>query len=154
MFKIIMTMPHVLFGVWAIVAVVWTLVELLNVKEGNLKRIKVSSVLTTVFTWTSYVLGGWWYVVYYAADKAIIQKGPFPEAHSFFMEAKEHIFFIMLLLATLLPIIVFTNDLLVNKTAKKLAITVAVIIILFGFGMEGMGSLITKGIKAGLLGGM
>lgn len=153
MFKILSTMPHVVFGVWGIIFAVWALVELLNISEKNLKRLKISSVLSLIFIWLSYIIGGWWYVVYYGGDKSIIKAGPFPEAHSFFMEAKEHIFFILLLLSMYLPIIIFKNNVIENKAIKWLAITVAIIVVILGFGMEGFGSMITKGVKAGLLGG-
>lgn len=149
--------PHVLFGVLGILASVWVLVELLNLNEGNLKRLKLLSIYTSIFIWLSYLLGGWWYKVYYGVedigDKFIIKAGPFPEAHTFFMEAKEHIFFILLLLSTLLPIIVHNKNLVADKNIKKLTLTVTIIILILGLGMEGFGSLIAKGVKMGLLGG-
>lgn len=47
----------------------------------------------------SYMLGGWWYVVYYGAkdigDKYNIQNGPWPWSLKFFMETKKHVFFII-----------------------------------------------------------
>lgn len=153
MFEVLMVLPHVVFGVLGIVSAVWALVELLNVSSKNMQRLRISSILTSIFIWLSYVAGGWWYVKYYAADKAKINAGAFPAAHTFFMEAKEHVFFILLLLSIFLPVIVFKNDLVSNKNIKKLAITVAVIIILLGFGMEGAGSMIVSGVKIGLLGG-
>lgn len=156
MFKLFSTMPHVIFGVWGVIMAVWAVVELLNLSEGNIKRLRSVSVLSTVFIWISYITGGWWYWVYYGAaeigDKYIIKGGPFPAAHGFFMEVKEHIFFMVLLASMLLVVIVKNTDLLQNKTFKNLAITVAVVVVVLGFGMEAFGSFITKGVKAGLLG--
>ena len=152
MFNVFMTMPHVVFGVFGITMAVWTLVELLNLSVGNLNRIKVSSLLTSVFVCLAYLFGGWWYVVHYGKDKAKILSGSFPAAHSFFMETKEHTFFILLFLSILLPIIVHKNQLLDNKNIKKLTTTVAIMIIVLGFGMEGFGSMISSGVKIGLLG--
>ncbi|KXG44406.1 hypothetical protein TEPIDINF_001955 [Tepidibacillus infernus] len=156
MFKVFTTMPHVMFGVWGIIMAVWALVELLNVNEKNIKRLRIVSVLSSVFIWISYIVGGWWYWVYYGAqdvgDKFIIKAGSFPAAHAFFMEAKEHIFFILLLASMVLPIIAYNDKLIGNKHIQKLAISVAIISIVLGFGMEGMGSMITKGVKLGLLG--
>lgn len=41
----------------------------------------------------SWFSGGYYYVVHYGnAVKPLIKAGPYPWAHSFFMEAKEHIF--------------------------------------------------------------
>ncbi|MFT9487070.1 MAG: hypothetical protein ACH0QD_06840 [Tepidibacillus sp.] len=152
MLKVFTTMPHIMFGVWGIIMAVWALVELLNVSEKNIKRLRIVSVLSSVFIWISYIVGGWWYWVYYPADKKIALGGAFPEAHKFFMEAKEHIFFILLLASMVLPIIAYSDKIIGNKHVQKLAISVAIIAIVLGFGMEGMGSLITKGVKIGLLG--
>jgi hypothetical protein len=156
MLKVFMTMPHVMFGIWGILLAVWALVELLNVNEKNIKRLRIVSVLSSVFIWISYIVGGWWYWVYYGAkdvgDKFIIKAGSFPAAHNFFMEAKEHIFFILLLASMVLPVVVYSEKLIQNKHLQKLAVTVAVIAIVLGFTMEGMGSVITKGVKFGLIG--
>lgn len=152
MFTVLMTLPHVVFGVLGIATAIWTLVELLNINKGNLKRVKISGILTPVFICLAYIFGGWWYVVHYGQDKAKILAGSLPQAHSFFMETKEHTFFILLLLSLLLPIIIYKNQLLDNKNTKKFATTVAILIIVLGFGMEGFGSIISSGVKIDLLG--
>lgn len=153
MLTVLTAMPHVIFGVLGILAAVWVLVELLNLSERNLGRLKTSSLLTSVFIWLSYLLGGWWYVKYYASDKSVILKSAFTSAHTFYMEGKEHIFFILLFLSVLLPITIYKNPLLTNNSFKRLAIIITVLIILLGFGMEGAGSMIVSGVKIGLLGG-
>lgn len=156
MFKIFSAMPHVMFGVWGIIMAVWAIVELLNISEKNQKRLGNVTLLSSIFIWASYIAGGWWYWVYYGAkeigDKYVIKGGPWPWAHSFVMEVKEHVFFLLILLSMLLVVIVKNNNLLENKNIKKLAITVAVIVVVLGFGMEAFGSIITKGVKAGLIG--
>jgi hypothetical protein len=152
MFTVLMTMPHVIFGVLGISTAIWTLVELLNIHKGNISRVKVSGIFTPIFICLAYLFGGWWYVVHYGQDKAKILAGSLPAAHSFFMETKEHTFFILLLLSILLPIIIYKNQLLVDHNAKKFAATVAVLIIVLGFGMEGFGSIISSGVKIDLLG--
>jgi hypothetical protein len=42
----------------------------------------------------------YWYVVLYPTDKAIILKGPWPFAHEYFMETKEHLVIMLLMLVT------------------------------------------------------
>lgn len=144
-------MPHVVLGVWGIFATLWFVVEGININPKNLERIKKASLVQAFLISGSYLVGGWWYVAYYAAhDRGIILKGPFPQGHRFFMEAKEHIFFILLLFSFILPIIAYQNNLLANKGAKKLAMMVAVVVILLGFGMEGAGSFISQSVKLGL----
>ncbi len=154
MFKILSTMPHVMFGIWGVVAAVWVLVEAINASEKNVKRLKIASRLSAVFIWLAGIFGGWWYVVHYASDKIAIKEGQWAWAHSIFMEVKEHAFFFLLMLGMMLPIFIAKNNLAENKGAKRIVITVAILIIVVGFGMELFGSIITKGVKVGLIGGV
>ena len=70
----------------------------------NTSRLRLAAYSVTVFMAAAWILGGYWYVKFYGAEKAIILAGPWPWAHSFFMETKEHLFFIPLILALFLPI--------------------------------------------------
>jgi hypothetical protein len=157
MFKELMTMPHVVLGVFGIIAAIWAAIEAANSSEGNRYRVKIASVGTAVFMWLSYLFGGWWYVVYYGAagrsDKNIILAGPWKWSHSFFMEAKEHLFFMLILLSILLPVVVFRNELYKNRGVRILTIVIALTIACLGLGMEGFGAMISKGVKMSLLGG-
>lgn len=158
MLKELMTMPHVLFGVFGILFAVWVAVEAANSSEANQRRLKLASIGTTLFLWLSYLIGGWWYVVYYGAavsnsDKSIILAGPWKWSHSFFMETKEHIFFMLILLSILLPIITFRNQIFKDKKIRNLTIVIALTIVVLGLGMEGFGAMISKGVKMSLMGG-
>jgi uncharacterized membrane protein len=158
MLKELMTMPHVLFGVFGILFAVWVAVEAANSSEANQRRLKLASIGTTLFLWLSYLLGGWWYVVYYGAadsnsDKSIILAGPWTWSHSFFMEAKEHIFFMLIFLSILLPIVTFRNQIFKDKKIRNLTIVIALTIVVLGLGMEGFGAMISKGVKMSLMGG-
>jgi hypothetical protein len=158
MWKELMTMPHVVFGVLGILFAVWVAVEAANSSEANRYRLKLASIGTTLFLWLSYLIGGWWYVVYYGAavinsDKSIILAGPWKWSHSFFMEAKEHIFFMLILLSILLPIVTFRNPVFKDRKIRNLTIVIALTIVVLGLGMEGFGAMISKGVKMSLLGG-
>jgi hypothetical protein len=146
----IILMAHVLLGVACILASVWVFVDTLNATEANLKRIRWSSRMAAVFMWLAFVVGGCWYVVFYAPDKAIILKGPWPFAHDFFMETKEHLVIMLLLLVTYLPIAA-ANNLAANREARRLVLWVAALIPLLGLMMEGHGAVIAMGVKMGLL---
>jgi hypothetical protein len=153
-----MTMPHVIFGVFGILFALWVAVEAANSSEANQRRLKLASIGTTLFLWLTYLIGGWWYVVYYGAavsnsDKSIILAGPWKWSHSFFMETKEHIFFMMLFLSILLPIVTFRNQIFKDKKVRNLTIVIALTIVVLGLGMEGFGAMISKGIKMSLMGG-
>ena len=158
MWKELMTMPHVIFGVFGILFAVWVAVEAANSSEANQRRLKLASIGTTLFLWLTYLIGGWWYVVYYGAavsnsDKSIILAGPWKWSHSFFMETKEHIFFMMLFLSILLPIVTFRNQIFKDKKVRNLTIVIALTIVVLGLGMEGFGAMISKGVKMSLMGG-
>ena len=132
--------------------------EAANSSEANQRRLKLASIGTTLFLWLTYLIGGWWYVVYYGAavsnsDKSIILAGPWKWSHSFFMETKEHIFFMMLFLSILLPIVTFRNQIFKDTKVRNLTIVIALTIVVLGLGMEGFGAMISKGIKMSLMGG-
>ena len=145
-------MAHVLFGVGCIIAAVWVFVDALNASETNLSRIRLVSRISAVFMWLAIFFGGYWYVFFYKTDKAIILKGPWPFAHSFFMETKEHLVILLLMLATYLPIAA-SNNLAVNKEARRLVLWVAAMVCLLGLMVEGHGAIIAMGVKVGLLAG-
>jgi hypothetical protein len=146
----VILMTHVLFGMLCIIASVWVFVDVLNANDANQGRIKTMSIAVAVFMWLTYLIGGYWYVVFYGGDKAIILKGPWPFAHSFFMEMKEHVVIMLLLLTTLLPIVA-SNNVAINKAARKVTLWVVGLIVLIGMAMDGAGAIIGIGVKVALL---
>jgi hypothetical protein len=132
--------------------VVALFMDVLNVDEGNIERIKKLSLAVAVLIAFAYLIGGYWYVVYYGHDRDIIKAGQWPWAHNYFMEVKEHIFFVMLLLAIYLPIAVYRNIPLAEKQNRNLVLGIAALIVLLGFFMEGAGGIISKGVTIGLMG--
>ena len=141
---------HPAFGGLATLAALWVFVDTLNVSEASLSRIKNVSILCAVLIWLTYFLGGYWYVVYYAPEKAIIKAGPWPFAHGFFMETKEHVFLMLLLLATYLPIAA-SGNLAMSKAARKVVLWVAGLIVPISLSMEGSGAILSIAVKIGLL---
>jgi len=141
---------HPMTGVLAILAALWVFVDTLNAGESNVARIKNVSVLCTILIWLTYIIGGYWYVVYYGPDKAIIKSGPWAFGHNIFMEIKEHIFLMLLLLATYLPIAA-SKDIAVNRAAKKVLLWVSGLVIAIAMFMEGSGAIISSAVKVGLL---
>jgi hypothetical protein len=145
----IILMAHVMFGVLCMVGSVWLFVDVLHVTAANQERIRKLSLGIAVLMWLGYLVAGYWYVTFYSADKAVILKGPWPFAHSFFMETKEHVVIVLLLLATYLPIAA-ANDLVANHEARRLVLCVAGLIALTALLAEGMGGIIAMGVKVGL----
>ena len=95
---------HVFFGVICIVTTIWIFVDVLHANEDNIRRIRKMCFGAAVAMWSTFFLAGYWYVADYKVDKAAILSGPWPFAHSFFMETKEHLVIILLLLVSYLPI--------------------------------------------------
>jgi hypothetical protein len=144
-------MVHVLFGVLGIILAVALLVYVLNASEKNIPRIRSLSLYTALSMILSYVIGGWWYVVYYAAERDVIRAGAWKWAHTFFMEWKEHFFFSLLFLSILLPIIAYRNDLMVLEN-RRLLLVVTSLIVIIGLAVDGSGAIISRGVIVGYMG--
>jgi hypothetical protein len=145
-------MSHVAFGVLGILLAVAVFMDVLNVNEGNAERIKKLSLAVAVFIVLSYLIGGYWYVVFYGHDRDIIKAGQWPWAHNYFMEVKEHIFFLILMLSIYLPIAVHGKTPLTNRNKRSLILGISLLIILIGMFAEGAGGIIGKGVTMGLMG--
>jgi hypothetical protein len=146
----IILFAHPTFGVLGILAAVWILVEALNASEANQRRIHLAAYTVTACVVAAWILGGYWYVNYYYAEKAIILRGPWPFAHSLFMETKEHLFFIPLILSLYLPIVA-ARKLASNGAARAMVMVVSAFIILNGLAIEGAGAIINYGAKVAFI---
>lgn len=142
----IILFAHPTFGVLGILAAVWVIVEAINASPENAGRIRLAALVVTGCIVAAWMLGGFWYVNYYYADKAVILKGPWPWAHNFFMETKEHLFFIPLILALYLPIAA-RNKLHLSTGARNMVLAVAALVMLNGLAIEGAGAVINYGVK-------
>lgn len=146
----ILLFAHPTFGVLGILSAVWVFVETLNASQQNAARTRLAAMTTTICIAMAWILGGYWYVHYYAPEKAIILKGPWPFAHNFFMEVKEHLFFIPLILAFYLPFAVRDN-LAGNKAARSMVLAVTLLIVMSGLAIEGAGAIINYGVKVAFI---
>ncbi|MCW8994420.1 MAG: hypothetical protein OQK77_01260 [Psychromonas sp.] len=146
----IILLMHPITGVLATLSALWVFVDTLNVNEASVTRIKNVSILCSVLIWLTYIVAGYWYVVYYGPDKAIIKSGPWPFAHNLFMEVKEHVFLMLLLLGTYLPIVA-TRNIAASQSARKVLLWVAGMIVPISLFMEGSGAIIASAVKIGLL---
>jgi hypothetical protein len=129
---------------------VWVFVDVLDVSKANMARIRKMSLAVAVSMWLAYLIGGYWYVFHYSVDKALILKGPWPFSHNFFMETKEHIVLMLLLMTTFLPIAA-SNDLTSSKPARKLVLLTSALIIVIAVAVDGEGAIIAMGVKVATL---
>ncbi len=146
----IILLIHPALGGLATLAALWVFVDTLNAKESSQARIQNISILCAVLMWLTYIIGGYWYVVHYGPEKAIIKAGPWPFAHGIFMEVKEHVFLMLLLLATYLPIVA-SGNIAANKKARGVLLWVSGLIVPISLSMEGSGAIISVAVKIGLL---
>jgi hypothetical protein len=146
----IILLAHSTFGVLGILSALWVLVETLNAREENAGRTRRAALLAALCMSVTWIVGGYWYVHFYPLDRALILKGPWPWAHTLFMETKEHLFFITLILSFYLPIAA-RDKLDANAAARKMVLCVAMLIVLSGLAIEGSGAIINHGAKVALL---
>lgn len=148
----IILLAHAAFGVTGCLAALWVFVEALHAQPGNAARIRAAALLTAVSMAAAWICGGYWYVHFYPAEKALILTGPWPFAHNLFMETKEHLFFVTAILAFLLPVVT-REKLYSSAAARKLLLSVAALIMITGLALEGAGAVIEHGAKVALLRG-
>ena len=133
-------------------AAIWVFVETLNARPENAGRIQKAAYVAAICMAGAWICGGYWYVKFYPAEKAMILKGPWPFAHNLFMETKEHLFFITGILAFLLPMAT-REKMWASAPARKLVLSIAALIAITGLAVEGAGAAIDHGAKVALLRG-
>lgn len=146
----VLLLAHATFGAAGCLAALWVFVEALNAQPANAIRIQAAAWVAAICMVGAWICGGYWYVHFYPPEKALILAGPWPFAHNFFMETKEHLFFVTAILALLLPIAA-REPLSSNATARKLVLSVAGLVVLSGLAVEGAGAVIDHGVKVALL---
>jgi hypothetical protein len=143
-------LAHATVGVLGTLSALWVFVETLNAREENTGRIRMIAFAVAVFMCAALILGGYWYLHFYPVERAMILKGPWPFAHNLFMETKEHLFLMTLILSLYLPIA--TRDCLYSSTAaRKMVLGVSMLIVVTGLTIEGAGAVIDHGVKVALL---
>jgi hypothetical protein len=145
----VIVLAHAGLGVLGVLSAVWVFVETLNAHPRNSGRIRTAALVVTLCMAGAWVLGGHWYLHFYPADKALILHGPWPFAHNLFMETKEHLFLLVLILSLYLPIAAWEN-LHANAAARKLVLWVALLIGVNGLAIESFGAVVNHAAKIAL----
>ncbi len=139
---------HAFLGLLAIIAAVWILAEVRR-EDPDYDLVYKLSVSLAILVWLSWITAGWYYVLHYGVDKAVIKAGPMPYAHAFGMEVKEHIFYTGLLLATALPLMVSSLKERIKIGEGKIVFHTVLAILLGGIVLDALAGLISLGAKAG-----
>jgi hypothetical protein len=145
----VILLGHATFGVLGTLSALWVFVEALNAREESAGRTRNAALIAAVCMLAAWILGGYWYLRFYPADKTIILNGPWPFAHNLFMETKEHFFFLTLIL-TLYLVFATRNKLRANPGLRKMVLTVSFLIVLSGLAMEGFGGVVNHGAEVAL----
>ncbi|HLJ14891.1 MAG TPA: hypothetical protein VKV15_10375 [Bryobacteraceae bacterium] len=145
----VILLAHAAFGTLAGLAALWVFVEALNAHPGNAGRMYKAALIAAISMGATWILGGYWYVHFYPVDKAIILKGPWPFSHNLFMETKEHLIFITGILAFYLPIAV-RDKVYAKPIARRMVLSVAMLIVLTDLAAEGAGAIIHQGVSIAL----
>lgn len=128
------------FAVLAAIAATWTLVEVLNDVEDGLHRAGRSALVVAALIWLSAGAGAFLHLKIYGSVKEAADSWVF--AHGYVVAVREHLFILLLLAATYLPIVVNGSHLLVNRGARVLAITVSALVVVLALGIETLGALV------------
>ena len=142
--------PHVGAGVIGIVAAAVLMAETMVSSQPRISRVRLIAWFIAFNIWLSFLFGGFWYLNGYGASKEIILDGEWPWAHQVVMEAKEHLFLVVLLGASLLPII--AEDCARNNYAlpRRLIAVLAANVLFLGLLMELFGGVISMAVRVGL----
>ncbi len=143
-------LAHATFGVLGTVSAVWVFVEALNAREQNVRRVRTAALAVAIFLFAAWIFGGYWYLHFYPVERTMILQGPWPFAHNVFMETKEHLFLMTLILSFYLPIAA-SDKLASNAAARRMVLCVAALIALSGLAIEGSGAVVDHGVKVALL---
>lgn len=141
---------HLAFAIVGIDAFLWYLGELAS-GGGKHARLKLASVIGVIGFALSWLVGGYYYVVYYGKlVKPIIVKGTAPWAHAIAMEAKEHIFlFIIPLAITALILALVNKEEFENLKLRKTAMLLTGLIATLGLAIGAMGFIISAAARWG-----
>lgn len=103
---------HSISGGLSTLALIWIIIETLYPTDKSLARARIASYLAAfLITAGCWIVGGYNYLTAYGSQvKPVILAGPHPWAHEVVMEAKEHIFIFLPIIAFSLSISLSTLD--------------------------------------------
>ena len=146
---------HSISGGLSALVLVWIIVETLYPTDRSLARARIASYLAAFLLTTGcWIVGGYNYLTVYGSQvKPVILAGPHPWAHEVVMEAKEHIFVFLPIIAFALSITLFVldRDAFLDDAKFRRALTITACLALFMvLLMFLMGAVISNAGKSGL----
>ena len=141
---------HLGFAILGIDFFLWLAGELIADPEKR-KRLKIVSVIGVLGFVLSWLVGGYYYVKYYGTlVRPDILAGSAPWAHAVAMEAKEHIFLLIIPLALTAAFLSFLpKDVLSNFRLRKPAIALIGAMVALALSIGAMGYIISAAARRG-----
>ena len=126
---------HSISGGLAALALVWILLEMLHPTDRSLARARIASYFAAfLVTAGCWIAGGYNYLTVYGSQvKPVILTGPHPWVHEIVMEAKEHIFVFLPIIAFALSITlsVLDRDVFLSDAKYRRALAMIACLALF-----------------------
>ncbi len=142
-------LPHIAFGMAAVIVSVALVAD--GARSGSITGLSQwLGWLIFAFTWLTFISGGAWYILGYPPNKSAVLAGSAPWAHEVVMEVKEHAFFLMLMLATVLPFVLAEAKSTGGKLGRAVMITFGSTIACLGLLLEAMGAVVGLAVRSGL----
>jgi hypothetical protein len=148
---------HAICAEIGLLAFLWVLVEMLNPSETRIARAQVAALTGFACLFFAWLVGGFYYVEVYGLHvKPLIKASDAEWVYSIVMEAKEHVFLFLPILASLTAALLYKYDgeLIHNRDASVSIVLLAGVIFLIGFSIAGMGAIISSGYRFALMTGM
>lgn len=139
---------HVIIGLLGITFFVVVLLGLLKI-HWQMRQLRIFSLLGLLSFLASWIMGGYYYVMYYgSAVKPIIKTGDYAWAHGIVMETKEHVFlFLPFLAAVVFLTLWFAGEAAVEARLRKPLIALTLLIVVFGVFMAAAGTIISGAVR-------
>ena len=126
---------HSISGGLVALALVWVLIEVKYPADRSLTRVRIASYFATLLVAAGcWLAGGYNYLTTYGSQvKPVILAGPYPWVHEIIMEAKEHVFVFLPIIALAISITlsVLSKDILLSDTNLRRALSITAYLALF-----------------------
>lgn len=145
---------HSISGGLVALALVWVLLEVRYPADRSLTRVRIASYFATLLVAAGcWLAGGYNYLTVYVSQvKPVILQGPYPWAHEIIMEAKEHVFVFLpiIALAVSITLSVFDKETFLSDANFRRALTTtAYLALLMVLLMFLMGAIISNTAQIG-----
>lgn len=140
---------HVVFGLLGVACFVAVGLWLLK-REPKLASLQKASVAGVKLLVASWLTGGYYYATYYGrAVRSVIKSGPYPWAHTFFMEVKEHVFLFLPFLGIAMMVLLVSRgqELQTSPSFKKQVSILSAVIAALGIFVTLAGPVISGAVR-------